>query len=163
MDSVGSWGNAWSRSLAVVWTPARKPGKVNRSTYCMGVNTSTLPLRISTQFGDSAVALEEWRFSAGVNKPLAGSRSASQLHFGMDFGRRYTELETLHTETNLRIHVGVTLTPFVKNLWLTLGCTIDAHEPAQPQNHETPFHPFVRGLDAVGPFGLPSSKRQQIR
>ena len=51
----------------------------------------------------------------------------------MDFGSRYTELETLHTETNLRIHVGVTLTPFVKNLWLTPGCTIDAHEPAQPQ------------------------------
>ncbi len=119
MDGAGSWGDAWSRSLAVVWTPARKPGKVNRPTYRMGVNSSTLPLRISTPFETSSVALEEWRVSAGVNKPLAGSRSASQLHFGMDFGRRYTELETLHTETNLRIHVGVTLTPFVKNLWLT--------------------------------------------
>jgi hypothetical protein len=85
----------------------------------MGINTSTLPLRISTQYGAAPVALEEWRVSAGVNKPLSGSRSASQLHFGMDFGSRYTELETLHTETNLRIHVGVTLTPFVKNLWLT--------------------------------------------
>ncbi|MGB2229079.1 MAG: hypothetical protein ACPHZB_06115, partial [Flavobacteriales bacterium] len=97
----------------------RKPGKVNRPTYRMGINTSTLPLRISTQYGAAPVALEEWRVSAGVNKPLSGSRSASQLHFGMDFGSRYTELETLHTETNLRIHVGVTLTPFVKNLWLT--------------------------------------------
>ena len=63
--------------------------------------------------------LQEWRASCGFNAPLKGSRSASQLHFGMDFGRRYTELESYHTESNMRVHIGVTLTPFVKNLWLT--------------------------------------------
>jgi hypothetical protein len=37
----------------------------------------------------------------------------------MDVGQRYTELESIHRETNLRLHVGVTVTPYVKNLWLT--------------------------------------------
>ena len=40
------------------------------------------------------------------------------MHFGMDFGTRNTTLNSVHTESNLRLHVGVTLTPTAKNLWL---------------------------------------------
>jgi hypothetical protein len=69
--------------------------------------------------GEDAFPLEEWRVSFGMNTPLKGSRSASQLHLGMDVGQRHTELASVHRETNVRLHVGVTLTPFVKNLWLT--------------------------------------------
>ena len=67
---------------------------------------------------ESTHALTEQRVSMGVNAPLKGSRSASQLHFGMDFGTRSTTLTAVHTESTLRLHVGVTLTPTAKNLWL---------------------------------------------
>ncbi|HAT48278.1 MAG TPA: hypothetical protein DCS71_05045, partial [Flavobacteriales bacterium] len=63
--------------------------------------------------------LEEWRVSMGINTLLKGSRSGSQLHLGMDVGQRYTDLASIHREFSLRLHVGVTLTPFAKNLWLT--------------------------------------------
>ena len=37
----------------------------------------------------------------------------------MDVGQRSTDLTSVHQEFNLRVHLGVTLTPFAKNLWLT--------------------------------------------
>jgi len=37
----------------------------------------------------------------------------------MDFGQRLAEDPNTHEETTLRLQVGVTLTPYVKNLWLT--------------------------------------------
>ena len=78
---------------------------------------STLPTTLLSDDG-STHDLTEQRVSLGVNTPLKGSRSASQLHFGMDFGTRNTILNSVHTESNLRLHVGVTLTPTAKNLWL---------------------------------------------
>ena len=69
--------------------------------------------------GEDAYPLQERRVSLGLNTPLKGSRSASQLHLGMDVGQRYTEHGSIHRETNLRLHIGVTVTPYVKNLWLT--------------------------------------------
>ena len=61
---------------------------------------STLPPAL---LGDdrSTQALTEQRVSLGVNTPLKGSRSASQPHFGMDFGTRNTTLNSVHTESNL--------------------------------------------------------------
>ena len=119
MDGDGSWADAWSRSIAMVWTPGRKPGRITRTTYRAGFSHAMLPLDLASAGDAATVQLQEWRASCGFNVPLKGSRSASQLHFGMDFGRRYTDLESYHRESNMRVHIGVTLTPFVKNLWLT--------------------------------------------
>lgn len=119
MDGSGSWGDAHTTAVGVVWTPGRKSGKIVRPTYRAGFSQSTLPLVLHSDDGEDASPLEEWRVSLGLNTPLKGSRSASQLHLGMDVGQRHTELESIHRETNLRLHVGVTLTPFAKNLWLT--------------------------------------------
>ena len=119
MDGSGQWGDASTMALGLTWTPGRKPGKITRATYRAGFSQSVLPLLIEDETGEHAYPLEEWRVGLGLNTPLKGSRSASQLHFGMDFGQRQTELSTIHQETNVRFHVGVTLTPFAKNLWLT--------------------------------------------
>lgn len=118
MDGDATWGDAMSTSLGVLWTPGRKPGKLNRPTYRAGLTQSGLPVRLEAD-DMSAHPLEEWRVSVGMNAPLKGSRSASQLHFGMDVGQRTTDLTYTHRETNVRVHLGVTLTPFAKNLWLT--------------------------------------------
>ena len=118
MDGSARWGDAVSTSVGVLWTPSRKPGKLNRSTFRAGYMQAVLPVVLDAD--DMTLhPLEEWRASFGVNAPLKGSRSSSQIHLGMDFGRRSTELPDTHQETNLRFHVGVTLTPFAKNLWLT--------------------------------------------
>ncbi|MGB1479806.1 MAG: hypothetical protein ACPG66_00375 [Flavobacteriales bacterium] len=119
MDGAGTWGDASTSALGLTWTPGRKPGKIVRPTYRAGFSQSTLPLALVSEDGEDAFPLEEWRVSLGMNTPLKGSRSASQLHLGMDVGQRHTELASVHRETNVRLHVGVTLTPFVKNLWLT--------------------------------------------
>lgn len=118
MDGDATWGDAMSTSLGVLWTPGRKPGKLNRPTYRAGFTQAILPVRLEAD-DMSAHPLEEWRVSVGMNAPLKGSRSASQLHFGMDVGQRTTDLTYTHRETNVRVHLGVTLTPFAKNLWLT--------------------------------------------
>ena len=119
MDGDGTWADAWSRSIAMVWTPGRKPGRITRTTYRAGFSHSMLPLELTSATNGEIVQLQEWRASCGFNAPLKGSRSASQLHFGMDFGRRYSDFDSYLRESNMRIHIGVTLTPFVKNLWLT--------------------------------------------
>ena len=119
MDGSGQWQDASIMALGVLWTPGRKPGRISRPTYRAGYSQSMLStLLISSADGQSYPLLEQ-RLSFGFNSPLKGSRSASQFHFGMDFGRRYTELESNHQEINFRLHLGVTLTPFAKNLWLT--------------------------------------------
>ena len=118
MDGSAQWGDGKSTAFGVLWIPGRKSGKVSRATYRAGWCQTTLPVVLQ---GDDMTLhpLEEWRASLGVNAPLKGSRSSSQIHLGMDFGRRSSELPNTHQETNLRFHVGVTLTPFAKNLWLT--------------------------------------------
>ena len=119
MNGSGSWGDASTTAWGLLWTPGRKPGKIVRPTYRTGFSQSTLPVVIHNDDNSAGSPLKEWRVSLGLNTPLKGSRSASQLHLGMDVGQRYTELETVHRETNLRLHIGVTVTPYVKNLWLT--------------------------------------------
>lgn len=119
MDGSGAWGDASTTAVGLVWTPGRKPGKIVRPTYRAGYSQSTLPVVLNSADGADAYPLLERRVSLGLNTPLKGSRSASQLHLGMDVGQRYTEFESIHRETNLRLHVGVTVTPYVKNLWLT--------------------------------------------
>ena len=119
MDGSGSWGDASTTAVGLVWTPGRKPGKIVRPTYRAGYSQSNLPVVLNGADGEDAYPLQERRVSLGLNTPLKGSRSASQLHLGMDVGQRYTEHESIHRETNLRLHIGVAVTPYVKNLWLT--------------------------------------------
>ena len=118
MDGSARWGDAVSTSVGVLWTPSRKSGKLNRSTFRAGYMQAVLPVVLDADDMTSH-PLEEWRVSLGMNTPLKGSRSASQLHLGMDVGQRSTDLTSVHQEFNLRVHLGVTLTPFAKNLWLT--------------------------------------------
>ena len=118
MDGSARWGDAVSTSVGVLWTPGRKPGKLNRSTFRVGYMQAVLPVVLDANDMTSH-PLQEWRVSLGMNTPLKGSRSASQLHLGMDVGQRSTDLTSVHQEFSLRGHLGVTLTPFAKNLWLT--------------------------------------------
>lgn len=118
MEGAARWGDASSMSVGLLWTPGRKPGKLSRPTYRAGYTQATLPVILDFE-SQEARPLEEWRVSMGINTPLKGSRSGSQLHLGMDVGQRYTDLASIHREFSLRLHVGVTLTPFAKNLWLT--------------------------------------------
>lgn len=117
MEGSSEWNDASSTAIGLMVTPKRKSGNPTRSTWRFGFRQSTLPTAI-LDGDESSHALTEQRVSMGLNMPLKGSRSASQLHFGMDFGTRSTTLTAVHAESTLRLHVGVTLTPTAKNLWL---------------------------------------------
>ena len=82
-----------------------------RSSYQLGmrVEDSYLSLR-NTQIRDEA-------FTAGISIPLVASKSASQIHFGMEIGTRGTTDEQLIEENYLNIYVGVSLSPWYRNIW----------------------------------------------
>jgi hypothetical protein len=50
---------------------------------------------------------------------MRGSRSASRIHFGMDFGQRTMNDGIGLQEEIANVHIGFTLNPFYKNIWLT--------------------------------------------
>jgi hypothetical protein len=54
-----------------------------------------------------------------MSVPMRGSRSASRIHFGMDFGQRTMNDGIGLQEEIANVHIGFTLNPFYKNIWLT--------------------------------------------
>ena len=64
--------------------------------------------------------LTGWRASAGLSMPLEGSRSNSNLHFGVEYGHRSLSdangmvLDNTLEESIFNIQVGVSLAPFFK-------------------------------------------------
>jgi len=119
MDGAGSWGDARRTSVGMTWQRARAAKRLTPPVWRAGFTSATLPVTLDLDNDGTGVPLQEWRGSLGMTLPLQGSRSASQFHLGMDFGQRFTEDPNTHEETTLRLQVGVTLTPYVKNLWLT--------------------------------------------
>lgn len=84
---------------------------LSRSQYRFGVRSTETYLSLNgTQLVDEA-------FTFGLSIPFISSRSASKLHFGMEFGARGVNEPGLVREEYLNILVGVTLSPFYKNLW----------------------------------------------
>ncbi len=82
-----------------------------RSQYRFGVRSTETYLSLNgTQLVDEA-------FTFGLSIPFISSRSASKFHFGMEFGARGVNEPGLVREEYLNILVGVTLSPFYKNLW----------------------------------------------
>lgn len=118
MGNGWDWGKEQSISAGIQW----KPGNAEQrhpfwgvATYRAGFAQSTLPL-VRAENGS---ALEAWKVSAGLSVPMRGSRSASKLHFGMDFGERRMDDGIGLQEQLTSIHIGFTLNPFYKNIWLT--------------------------------------------
>lgn len=119
MSGSGVWGDAKRTALGLTWQRGRTPSRTIQPLWRSGFSWSTLPVVLDMDGDGEGEPLEEWRASVGLTLPLQGSRSASQFHIGMDFGQRHTHNPELHTESTLRLQLGVSLTPFVKNLWLT--------------------------------------------
>lgn len=118
MGSGWAWGKEQTLSTGVQW----KPGNAEQrhpfwgvATYRAGFAQSTLPLVRE----ESGSALEAWKVTAGLSVPMRGSRSASKLHFGMEFGKRQMDDGIGLQEQLTSVHFGFTLNPFFKNIWLT--------------------------------------------
>lgn len=118
MGEGWAWGVESSLRVGGQW----KPGNAEQrhpfwgaATYRLGFAQSTLPM---TNVERNA-SLQAWQASAGLSVPMRGSRSASKLHFGMEFGQRSMADGMGLQEQIMNIHVGFTLNPFYKNIWLT--------------------------------------------
>ncbi|MDA0902960.1 MAG: hypothetical protein O3B70_01375 [Bacteroidetes bacterium] len=119
MSGSGLWGDARRSALGLTWQRGRSANRTIQPLWRSGFSWGHLPVVLDMDGDDEGDPLQEWRASLGLTMPMQGSRSASQFHIGMDFGRRHTINPELHTESTLRFQIGVSLTPFVKNLWLT--------------------------------------------
>lgn len=109
------WDRATSLRLGVEWTPARSSQRTNvwsLSTYRLGAGSGTLGMA----FDGEPLTYET--LTAGLSIPMLGSRSASQFHFGTEFGTRTTANEGALEERYIRFQFGLSLSPFLKNNWL---------------------------------------------
>jgi len=124
-DSGIEWmgeGWAWNQERRLHAGIQWKPGNPEQrhplwgmTTYRAGFARGELPLKRES----TGETLASWSVSAGLSLPMRGSRSASKLHFGMDFGERSMSDQLGLQEQILNIHIGFTLNPFYKNIWLT--------------------------------------------
>lgn len=120
-SDVASWAVASRNSFGLSLKPRDGGTSANaftRSTYKAGFEMNAYPISYEGQ------QLMGWRASAGITIPLEGSRSNSSLHLGIDYGKRGLEdngivLANSLQENLFNVQVGVSLSPFVKNLWLT--------------------------------------------
>lgn len=118
MGTGWKWGTETRLGVGLQWLPGNAEQRNpfwGSATYRVGFNTSTLPL---TRESNDAT-LDAWTVSAGLSVPMRGSRSASRVHFGMDFGQRQMNDGIGLQEEITNVHIGFTLNPFYKNIWLT--------------------------------------------
>ena len=125
IDFLGSnvtWAKSSRTSLGFTLSPKTRGNTssiLTRSTYRAGFALDAYPIKYN------GAQLNGWRASAGLSIPLEGSRSSSMVHFGFSAGKRGagldngTVLANTLEETTFNIQIGVTLTPYFKNLWLT--------------------------------------------
>ncbi|MAO46331.1 MAG: hypothetical protein CL823_04195 [Crocinitomicaceae bacterium] len=122
IDGNAEWAKASRKSLGLSIKPASSGSNssiFSRSTYRAGFAIDEYPIKYLDN------QLTGWRASAGLSIPLEGSRSNSNLHFGVEYGHRSLSdangivLDNTLEESIFNIQVGVSLAPFFKNLWLT--------------------------------------------
>ena len=122
LGSKANWAKSTRTSVGLTLSPknsGNNSSALTRSTYRAGLALDAYPIEYE------GIQLSGWRASAGLSIPLEGSRSTSVVHFGLSAGKRGAMLDngtvlvnTLE-ETTFNIQIGVSLTPFFKNLWLT--------------------------------------------
>ena len=126
-DTVNvQWEKASKLSTGISFKPpSRGSGKsvLSRTTYKAGYSIEKYPLSYNSNGEFNQLA--EWRLSCGLSMPIERSRSNSLVHLGLEYGKRSlmdadgTFLDNTLEENILNIQIGVTLSPFFKNLWLT--------------------------------------------
>ncbi len=83
----------------------------DRAQYRLGYRNSATYLEVDgNQVIDQAV-------TAGISFPIISSRSASKIHFGMEFGNRGKNEGNMIEENYVNAVIGFTLSPFFKNAW----------------------------------------------
>jgi hypothetical protein len=82
-----------------------------RTQYRFGVRSTETYLSVGEQ------QIIDEAFTFGLSIPMLSSRSPSKFHLGIEFGARGENNNELIREEYLNILVGVTLSPFYKNLW----------------------------------------------
>lgn len=110
-----TWDIAQSTRMGLEWTPsnpAQRSSAWGRTTYRVGAASGTLGMQVDEE------SLRYETLTAGFSIPMLGSRSASQFHFGTEFGKRSTGTTNSLQEQYVRFQFGFSLSPFMKNNWL---------------------------------------------
>lgn len=122
LDDGIAWNNAsrWAMGVSLkLGQPEQRQATWGRATYRMGFTQRTHRIALEEEIDLEKAPLKSWKASAGFSLPMLGSRSMSRFEFGIDLGQRTSGREGGLTEDIVGINIGVSLTPFVKNLWLT--------------------------------------------
>lgn len=106
--------NTTTLGVGVQFTPRSvEEGKnlLDRAQYRLGYRNSATYLAV-----DGEQVLDQ-AFTAGISFPIVSSRSASKIHFGMEFGNRGNNAGNMIEENYVNAVIGFTLSPFFKNAW----------------------------------------------
>ena len=123
LDGNAIWAEVSRMSAGVSFKPGITGSdrrSFARTTYKAGLALDNYPISYEVEEGNFE-QLKGWRANAGFSMPLEGSRSNSSIHFGVSYGKRRlngTVLDNSLEESILNIQIGVSLSPFFKNLWL---------------------------------------------
>lgn len=83
----------------------------SRANYRVGLRSAQTYLEVN------GIQLKDEAFTLGASFPILNSRSTSKIHLGMEFGTRGVNEGNLIQEDYMNIHVGFSLSPYIKNKW----------------------------------------------
>ena len=115
MEGHAEWAKASRLSVGMSFRPSSGGNRI----YKAGFSMEDYPVSYE------GYQLSGWKAAGGLTIPLEGSRSNSSLHMGVEFGQRSLKdadgivLDNTLQESIFNFHIGVSLAPFFKNLWLT--------------------------------------------
>jgi hypothetical protein len=106
--------NTTTLGFGIQFTPRSvEEGKnlLDRAQYRLGYRSSATYLAVD---GEQVI---DQALTAGISFPIVSSRSASKIHFGMEFGNRGKNTGNMIEENYVNAVIGFTLSPFFKNAW----------------------------------------------
>jgi len=103
-------------SVGIQFTPTTSVGDedkniFDRGNYFLGFRDETSYLTLRD------VEIKDQAFTFGANFPILASRSLTKINFGMEIGQRGTNESLLLKESYMNFYIGVSLSPFQKNVW----------------------------------------------
>lgn len=104
---------ATTYALGASFKPAGTQGGnfLKRTTYRAGLRYTQDPIALRDQ------AISQFGMSFGCSLPIAGASTRSRINLAVEHGQRGTTAEGLLSERFTNLHIGITITPDLREQW----------------------------------------------
>ncbi|MBK6343255.1 MAG: hypothetical protein IPF41_11870 [Flavobacteriales bacterium] len=104
---------ATTYAIGASFRPAGQQGGsfLKRTTYRAGARYTQDPIALRDQ------AISQFGMSFGCSLPIAGASTRSRINLAVEHGQRGTTAEGLLSERYTNLHIGITITPDLREQW----------------------------------------------